>query len=118
MPAKAGVQGSSTRRLGSLDSRLRGNDGLKHCALGNPGTSPPAEFAAAVLLWLDHPRLSLLCRLLTAGAGRRHVVDFCRTVDARVRLDALGPSGGRISGRCATSRTRASTVRQKSTTWR
>src|SRR5437868_2879802 len=61
----------------------------------------PAERAAAVFLWLGHPRLPLLRRLFAAGAGGRHVVDLCRTADPRIRLVACRPLGGSVVGRRA-----------------
>src|SRR5260370_11473552 len=54
----------------------------------------PPERAAAVLLRLGHPRLPVLRRFFAAGAGGRHIVGLCRTVDPRIRLVARPPFGG------------------------
>src|SRR5215469_14892477 len=71
---------------------------------GRPGQteSPaPVEQPAAVFLWMDHPRLPLLRRVLAAGAGGRHFVGVCRAADPRIRLVARGPVGGGVAGRAA-----------------
>ena len=59
------------------------------------------DAAPAVLLWLDHPGLRVLRRVLAPGRRGRHAVDLRRADDARLRLVAHRAVRRSVAGRRA-----------------